>query len=491
MGNITLKEEYRELLDITPQTMSPGRPTKALIPTRRLIPKVVIAKRPPEGRFNTADRVPRNAEPAPYPSKHKSSFNNESPSDNESPPNNESPSDNESPSNDEPLFTPAHSDVECEDQVSLSDDDSDLPAVPDRPFNQFRVATQEELPSPDQPVPIQLGRPKLPWMDTSPYRIACSTARIVRRPEGYRVNGFEPFFSFFDKGLDRFLLVPGTHCVTGWPMYPGSHRVVAREWNEIDAALKEHLDTPKRRRGLESPSQHQAKKARHLSPEVAASIPTSQRLPASPTPFADTFSDSASDYSTTQKKRRLEGREYSLSGSEEDNDGEKTPTEAHVAPETIAAVTPPRPSGVNKGKGKARAPTPGPSTARPLPAEQPEPLTLTEEARDAAIDAIETLMSIAVEFKTDFPSIFAAVDVSVDDFFPPMPAAVPTKRLGRPRYNNPYNIWMAYYRVVLDKEGRSECFTPLLCHHLLIDHQKFHLLSSQQRLVIATPPSRI
>jgi hypothetical protein len=398
--------------------LSPTRPTKAL-PTRRPIPMVVITKRPPtEAKSLRAPETspPRNTEQIPSPSKNPS------------------------------LFTPEVTDDDGED---LQSDEDPYPQIPDRPFNIYRVATKTELPPADKPVGIQLGRPRVPGMDLCPYRITSGAARVVARPDGYRVTGFEPFFSFYHKELDCFLLVPPTHCVTGWPMYPGSHRVLAREWSEIDAALKEHVHSRKRKSTHNPPVQDRAKKARQSPSKSPSPLVSSQARQASPELFGETFSDSASNYSTTQKDRRRQGRDYSLSGSDEEPDDDQSPTKPHITPRAGDGLLPRR---VEKGKGRAKSPTPGPSTER---------LLLSDEARGAVLDAVETLMAIAVDYKTDFPTIFAAVDLSVSDFFPPG-TGPPAKRLGRPCYNNPFNIWMPYFRVMLDKEGRSKFRSSLL-----------------------------
>ncbi|KAH6905609.1 hypothetical protein BKA70DRAFT_1225327 [Coprinopsis sp. MPI-PUGE-AT-0042] len=417
---------FGDLLDDRPHVLPPTRPTKTL-PTRGLIPQVIITKRPPakatslHTAFISASLLPRDQDSTLPP------FNKKS------------------------LFTPRNSDGE-DDGVSRaqSEGEDDIPQqVPVKPFNKFRVATEDELPPSDQPVPIQLGRPKLPDMDMSPYRITSSAARVVPCPDGYRINGFEPFFSFYHENLDRFLLIPRTHHVTGWPMYPGSYRALAREWEEIESALEEHASTQKRKQHLESPLQRQAKKPGQVSPPSSPLLPTPQDVHDSPDQCFDESSETASNYSTTQKTRQLQGRDYSLSGSDDEGVSQQSSAKSRTSYQMEDTPTPTTAPTTDKCKGKARPPSPGPST---------EHLLLSEETLGLASDVIETLMAIAVDHDTTFPAIFAAVGVDTSNFFPPLSMGEYGKCLGRPRYDNPFNIWLPYYRVVLDKQGRKVPF---------------------------------
>ncbi|KAH6879734.1 hypothetical protein BKA70DRAFT_1239215 [Coprinopsis sp. MPI-PUGE-AT-0042] len=384
------------------------------LPTRRLIPQVIITKRPPakvmsfQTAFMPASLLPREQD-LELPLSGKGS-----------------------------LFTPANSDKE--DEGMQSDGDTSIPQqVPEKPFNQFRVATEGELPPSDQTVPIQLGRPKLPWMDMSPYRITSTAARVV-------INGFEPFFSFYNQAIDTFLLLPTTHHVEGWPMYPGSHRALAREWNEIESALKDHECGPSPR----------VKKPRQGSPpsQPSPSVPDDDDDDDdNEPPFQDleTFSESGSDYLATQMDRKQQGREYSLSGSEDEDSVPHSPVEprgARQLKETpTASTSAPKP---DKGKGKATTSSLGLSTG---------PLLWSDEDRAAAQDAIEALMSIAVRYNTDFPTIFASIGADITSFFPPEKVEELGKRPKRPRHDNPFNFFQAYYRVLLENEGRKVPFS--------------------------------
>ncbi|KAH6892859.1 hypothetical protein BKA70DRAFT_1233588 [Coprinopsis sp. MPI-PUGE-AT-0042] len=322
-------EYTRQLLDATQDAPSPIRPTKPL-PTRRLIPQVIITKRPPakvmsfQTAFMPASLLPREQD-LELPLSGKGS-----------------------------LFTPANSDKE--DEGMQSDGDTSIPQqVPEKTIQPVprchggRTSTQR------QTVPIQLGRPKLPWMDMSPYRITSTAARVA---------------------IDTFLLLPTTHHVEGWPMYPGSHRALAREWNEIESALKDH----------EYGSEAAGAGSIHCQvPRMRDSVPHSPVEP--------------------RGARQLK----------------ETPTAA--------------------------------STSAPKP--DKGPLLWSDEDRAAAQDAIEALMSIAVRYNTDFPTIFASIGADITSFFPPEKVEELGKRPKRPRHDNPFNFFQAYYRVLLENEGRT------------------------------------
>ncbi|KAH6865347.1 hypothetical protein BKA70DRAFT_1244850 [Coprinopsis sp. MPI-PUGE-AT-0042] len=406
---------------------SPARPIKSL-PARHLVPQVIIKRTSANTKlfqtpFIPASRLPRDQKRS-------------------------------------PSFTPANSDLdepECEDDANSDDEPGTLPPVPEKPFNNFRVATEDELPPASQPVPIQLGRPKLPGMDISPYHVSSSAARIEKRPRDYSATGFEPYFSFYKEDINTFLLIPSTHHVTGWPMYPGSSQALDHDWKVVQAALEEHVHSVKRKHhNLESPLHSQIKRARRTSISNLSSPPSP--LPGFPAASLlngqETFSDSASDYSATQKDRRKQGRHYSLSGTDDEGPGSDTdqvpqstqPSTrvSHAQHQPEASCMPSNVSAHNdKGKGKA-----GPSSSATPPC-----LVLSDDERNLALDSIEALMQIAVDHDTDFPSVFAAVGVDVSRFFP-LQGEV-SRRPSRPRYDNPFNYFLPYFGVMNENVGRK------------------------------------